>query len=330
MKYLMKYALSILIATGGMIPIAAWSVVAGCGTATVDGMLEPGEWGNAGVVQFSANVPGGGNVAADLFVMNDSENLYLALRVPRSSLDSQSHVNYLFDNDNDGVGEDGDDFLAVSASGISFTDAFWSDSFDPPSLTFNDTDRGGTVDGAGTVVNDGSNTVFELSHPLNSSDDSNDFSLAGGDMAGLTLTLTLSPPSATTRFPVLPQKFTEIEIASCAIPVIIDIKPGSDSNCFNINGHGVIPVSILGAEDLDVTEIDMTSLSFGGLDVRMRGNKGPLCSVDYSNDDPYLDLICHFEDDSGMWAPGNGEATLTGNLFGGTSIEGSDLICIVP
>ena len=62
----------------------------------------------------------------------------------------------------------------------------------------------------------------------------------------------------------------------------------------------------------------------------MRGNKGPLCSVDYSNDDPYLDLICHFEDDSNMWDPGNGEATLTGNLSDGTPIEGSDSICIVP
>jgi hypothetical protein len=31
-----------------------------------------------------------------------------------------------------------------------------------------------------------------------------------------------------------------------------------------------------------------------------------------------------------MWDPGNGEATLTGNLSDGTPIEGSDSICIVP
>ncbi|MGB5178484.1 MAG: hypothetical protein WBP44_07120 [Gammaproteobacteria bacterium] len=79
-----------------------------------------------------------------------------------------------------------------------------------------------------------------------------------------------------------------------ATKILIDIKPGSDPNCFNINSHGVVPVAILGTEELDVTEIDLASLSFGGLEVRMRGNKGPLCSVDYSNDDPYLDLICHF------------------------------------
>ena len=74
-------------------------------------------------------------------------------------------------------------------------------------------------------------------------------------------------------------------------------------------------MAILGAEDFDVTDIDVASLSFGGLEVRMRGNKGPLCSVDYSNDDPYLDQICHFEDNSDMWVPGDGEATLTGNLL---------------
>jgi hypothetical protein len=112
--------------------------------------------------------------------------------------------------------------------------------------------------------------------------------------------------------------------------VSIDVKPGSDPNCFNINSHGVVPVAILGTQEFDATEIDPTSLSFGGLVVRVRGNKGPLCSIDYSNNDPYLDLICHFEDDSSMWAPGNSEATLTGELFDGTPIEGSDSICIVP
>lgn len=115
-----------------------------------------------------------------------------------------------------------------------------------------------------------------------------------------------------------------------AIQVAIDIKPGSDPNCFNINGNGVIPVAVLGAADFDVAEIDLASLSFGGLEVRVRGNKGPLCSVEYSNDDPYLDLVCHFEDDSGSWESGDAEATLTGNLFDGTSIEGSDSICITP
>jgi hypothetical protein len=120
------------------------------------------------------------------------------------------------------------------------------------------------------------------------------------------------------------QTLTEIAI------VAIDIKPGSDPNCININGHGVIPVAILGSGDFDVSQIDLASLSFGGLEVRVRGNKGPLCSFEYSNEDMYLDLVCHFEDDTANWNVGNCEATLTGNLIDGTPFEGTDSICIVP
>lgn len=118
--------------------------------------------------------------------------------------------------------------------------------------------------------------------------------------------------------------------ACSAITVLIDVKPGSDPNCFNINGRGVIPVAILGEEDFDVTLIDQSSLLFGGLATRMRGNKGPLCSLEYSNNDAYLDLVCHFEDEPSKWVPGDSEAVLTGRLLDATSIEGTDLICVVP
>ena len=122
-----------------------------------------------------------------------------------------------------------------------------------------------------------------------------------------------------------------LNVLAPSIPVAIDVKPGSDRNCFNINGHGVIPVAILGGEDLDVTGIDLTSLSFSGLEVRMRGNKGPLCSVEYSNADAYLDLVCHFEDDPAQWQEGTDDtATLTAVLLDGTHIEGTDSICVVP
>ena len=114
------------------------------------------------------------------------------------------------------------------------------------------------------------------------------------------------------------------------LTVAIDIKPGSDPNCFNANGHGVIPVAVLGSAGFDVSNIDLNTLSFGGLAVRVRGNKGPLCSIDYSNEDAYLDLVCHFEDDASAWDPGDGDASLTGNLIDGTSFEGADSICVVP
>ena len=110
----------------------------------------------------------------------------------------------------------------------------------------------------------------------------------------------------------------------------IDVKPGSDPNCFNINNHGVIPVAILGSNDFYVNDINPLSLAFGGLAVRVRGKKGPLCSVEYANDDAYHDLVCQFEDDAENWATGTEEATLTGNLYDGSAFEGTDSICIVP
>lgn len=119
-------------------------------------------------------------------------------------------------------------------------------------------------------------------------------------------------------------------LTEIVLTAIIDVKPGSASNCLNINGHGNIPVAILGSETFDVSTIDLDSLLFGGLQVQVRGNKGPLCSVEFSNDDDYPDLVCHFEDDPSNWVSGSGTVTLYGTLVDGAPFEGSDMICIVP
>lgn len=121
------------------------------------------------------------------------------------------------------------------------------------------------------------------------------------------------------------------DCANAVRQIDIDIKPGSDPNCFNQNGHGVIPVAILGSASFDAAAVDTTGLTFAGLEVRVRGNKGPLCGMDDVNFDGYADLVCHFEDDTANWAAnGNGSATLSGQLQDGTAFEGSDAICVVP
>jgi hypothetical protein len=111
--------------------------------------------------------------------------------------------------------------------------------------------------------------------------------------------------------------------------VSIDIKPGSEPNCININGHGVIPVAILGDASLDVSTIDQESLKFGGVAVGIRGRKGPQCGFEYVNADQYLDLVCHFDDDPSNWSPDdNLTASVFGSLFDGRQIEGFDTICL--
>ncbi len=114
------------------------------------------------------------------------------------------------------------------------------------------------------------------------------------------------------------------------LTVAIDVKPGSDPNCFNINGHGVVPVAVLGSPELDVESIDIESLRFAGLEVRVRGNGSPQCSVEFSNSDEFADLVCQFVDEPEAWAPGEAEGTLVGALIDGPAIRGTDSICVVP
>jgi len=113
--------------------------------------------------------------------------------------------------------------------------------------------------------------------------------------------------------------------------LLIDIKPGSYPNSFNNNGHGVIPVAILGSQYLDVTTIDQGSLSLEGMAIRVVGKNNKLQShYEDVNGDSILDLVVQIEDTEGTFTLGDTTATLTGTLMDGTLIEGQDSIRIVP
>ncbi len=112
--------------------------------------------------------------------------------------------------------------------------------------------------------------------------------------------------------------------------VAIDIKPGSYPNCFNINGHGVIPVAIIGTADFDpCTEVNPETLKLSGLDVQVRGNNKLMVHCEDVNLDGYPGLVVQFEDDPSRWEPGDSTADLIGELVDGTPIIGSDSICVV-
>lgn len=111
----------------------------------------------------------------------------------------------------------------------------------------------------------------------------------------------------------------------------IDIKPGSFPNCFNQNGHGVIPVAVFGSETFDVNQIDVETLSLQGLNVKVVGNSSKaLASAEYVNDDDYIDLVIQFEDSDGWIEPGNGYVMLQGEFVDGSRFWAGDSICIVP
>jgi hypothetical protein len=114
------------------------------------------------------------------------------------------------------------------------------------------------------------------------------------------------------------------------VSVLIDIKPGSFPNAFNINGSGVIPVAILGDAGFDVHQIDVSTLDFAGLAVKVKNNGTSQCSIKDINGDGFDDLVCQFVDDPDAWAPGEGTATLYGEMLDGTPFVGADSIEVKP
>lgn len=135
--------------------------------------------------------------------------------------------------------------------------------------------------------------------------------------------------SATNSSPVL----TSVTLSyRTTITVQIDIKPGSDTNCFNQNERGVIPVAIFGSSTMNVYNIDVANLSFQGLAVKVVGKANRLLAhYEDVNADGYMDLVVQFQDSDGWIAPsGVSEGVLTGNLLDGTPIEGRGVLCLVP
>lgn len=181
--------------------------ISGTGTATVDGILAPGEWDRAATVDFRAALPaaeGGGSVPARAFVMNDTSNLYLALRVARDTYGHGAEFSWFFDRANTGFRQNGDDSLFAQvwrSSGLIFYDGYrW---LCPGATSINSAHCGaahdwiqvegapppGTSDG-GAAVREGSGAVvFEMVHPLDSADDAHDFSLTAGSLIGYSLSV---------------------------------------------------------------------------------------------------------------------------------------------
>ena len=126
------------------------------------------------------------------------------------------------------------------------------------------------------------------------------------------------------------------------IKVDIDIKPQSCPNPLNVIGQGVLPVAVLGSEDVNVYDINVPTLLLEGVapirsnyeDVAAPVIDGEECECTTEGPDGYLDLTLKFETEDIVEALGevvNGEVlvlTITGELLDGTSVEGADCIRI--
>ncbi len=126
------------------------------------------------------------------------------------------------------------------------------------------------------------------------------------------------------------------------ITVYVDIKPGSCPNPLNVKSKGVIPVAILGTEDLDVTDIDPASIRLGGVVPPLRSSIEDVShpwNVEDCEDygvDGHNDLILKFDNQEIVAAIGANiedgdvfELDLTGTLSDDTQIEGTGTILII-
>jgi hypothetical protein len=141
--------------------------------------------------------------------------------------------------------------------------------------------------------------------------------------------------------------------------VPFDVKPGSCPNAFNVKfqgpqaamtadptvfGESVLPVAILGTDDLDVKQIDVESLRLEGVaplrfsyeDVAtpVADDPGPSCVCTREGRDGYLDLTLKFsrsEIVSAISPVFDGDEvmlTITGAMSDGTLLAGGDCVLI--
>lgn len=125
-------------------------------------------------------------------------------------------------------------------------------------------------------------------------------------------------------------------------PVAVDIKPGSCPNPLNVKSNGVLPVAILGTEDVNVIDIDPFSIRLEDVNAIRCGFEdvaAPLleasdCTCTEDGADGFLDLTLKFktQDIAAMLGQvTHGDElilTLTGKLYDGTPIEGADCVII--
>lgn len=153
----------------------------GRGTAKVDGLLTAGEWDAAATADVSVRDAAGKPVNAVFYLMNDADNLYLALKVATAAAPTSSWM-VQFDEDADGAAEAGDDLIGIEAG--AYVDRVLRQALTGALQAVDDTQVRGSTDGAGMRRAGRTDTIFEVSHPLDSSDAA-DFKLAPGGRVGL-------------------------------------------------------------------------------------------------------------------------------------------------
>lgn len=108
--------------------------------------------------------------------------------------------------------------------------------------------------------------------------------------------------------------------------VDVDIKPGSDPNSIKVKIEKVITVAILGSADLDVSDINATTLLFGDYAEGEGASPANKVTIKDVNKDGYLDLVSQYRLSGTGIDLGDTEACISGELLDGTQFLACDAI----
>lgn len=126
-------------------------------------------------------------------------------------------------------------------------------------------------------------------------------------------------------------------------PITIDFKPGNCNNTLNVNSKGVIPLAILGSMDLDVNNIDLSTVFLNGVspstssmaDLAGHFEKQDACDCSIIGKDEIMDLNLKFDTQALVESLGevsDGESvefTLTFETLDGRIWKGEDCVDII-
>jgi hypothetical protein len=134
----------------------------------------------------------------------------------------------------------------------------------------------------------------------------------------------------------------------CGLPTVVNptlvIKPGGCPNPLNPKSRGVLPMAILGADDFDISDIDVSTLEINGVSPLRSSHEdvgGPAgyeveeCECAEGDYDGIMDLTLKFSSQAIVAALGSlsrgdvVELTITGTMLDGTSLESSECVVIV-
>jgi hypothetical protein len=123
---------------------------------------------------------------------------------------------------------------------------------------------------------------------------------------------------------------------------MIDIKPQSCPNPLNVKSKGVLPIAILGSDEVDVRDIDPATILMEGVPPLRWAYEdvaepfpGELCDCWTEGPDGWEDLTVKFEKQAIVAALGDVNdrdtlrVTVTWDLYDGLSMEGSDCVIIL-